>query len=788
MPKYIAGGKPIELELDPDFVAVKFNTSRRSVLEKAVAASAAVGDYRDRIDVPQFGLTLIPTAPAPTAAARSENAVRSMSADGAVDQVAAVYRRGDTRIVPTGRIVLAFRAATPEAARQRTLADHKLNAVEKSKHGEITAEINDPNADVFDVVERLSALQHVEFAEPDLVTIAPRRSYRALPPRGATLGLRSGNYFAAAAPMVFARPGPTAVGPDPLMGQQYYLELIEAAAAADEAEPSLDITVAVLDEGVDTAHQDLTNVRKSYDGTDDDEFQEPKATDAHGTACAGIVGATANNQLGVRGVAAGCSMQAVRIAYSDNSGDNWITTNRWIARSIDWAWENGADVLSNSWGGGSPSDDIIRAFQRARTQGRGGKGSVIVIAAGNASSPVDFPGNLDNVLTVSASNQDDEPKTKTSSDGESWWGSNFGPEVDVAAPGVGIVTTDISGDRGYNRTGNLEDYVLNFNGTSSACPQVAAVCALILSRNPSLTEAEVRTIVRETTDKVGSVLYDPATGHNPRMGQGRVNALRAVRRARSPIESGTEFDRVPNVAIPDADSNGVSDGIEVVAAGIVTGIEVEVDISHTYRGDLRVALVPPSGNAIMLHDRVGGSAHDVKTIYTPENSPSLAELVRSQPTPRGNWALHVADLASADIGRLNRWRLRLEVAVPPNSESKVVVPSNGTIPDNLPAGIRSETNVAIAGSISGLTVEVNITHTWRGDLEVSLVHDGITAPLHAREGESEDNIFQTYTMDNSPLADFRGREASGTWTLHVADRASRDTGKLSRWSLEVNVV
>jgi len=254
--------------------------------------------------------------------------------------------------------------------------------------------------------------------------------------------------------------------------------------------------------------------------------------------------------------------------------------------------------------------------------------AVVVIAAGNANSPVDFPGNLAHVLTVAASNQDDEPKTKTSSDGESWWGSNFGPEVDVAAPGVGIVTTDISGDRGYNRTGNLEDYVLNFNGTSSACPQVAGVCALVLSRNPSLTEAEVRRIVRETADKVGSVLYDPATGHNPRMGQGRANALRAVRRARPAIESGTEFDRVPHLAIPDANSNGVSDGLEVATAGVVVGLEVEVDISHTYRGDLRVALVPPSAAPLLLHDRVGGSAHDVKAMYTPQTTPSLAEFLR----------------------------------------------------------------------------------------------------------------------------------------------------------------
>ena len=141
-----------------------------------------------------------------------------------------------------------------------------------------------------------------------------------------------------------------------MLGQQYYLELLQAGAAIAEVAPSPSIIVAILDEGVDTTHPDLGGVTRSYDGTDDDEFQEPKANDAHGTACAGIVGATANNDLGVRGVAAGCSMFAVRIAYSDNTGENWVSTNEWIARSIDWSWSNGADVLSNSWGGGSPSN------------------------------------------------------------------------------------------------------------------------------------------------------------------------------------------------------------------------------------------------------------------------------------------------------------------------------------------------------------------------------------------------------------------------------------------------
>ncbi len=775
MPKYLVDGKPIQLEVDPDYVAVEFKPAQRSAMARAVASDGEVGDFRDRIEVPEFALTLVPTTVSPAGAVRSDNAVRSMRSSAAVSRASPVFRRGKTRIIPSGRLVLAFSAAVDEAQQAELLAAHGLRLLTRSAYGELTAELTNADADVFEVAETLTALAQVEFAEPDLITISPRDQSR---------GPSAGADGEMASPMA-GQPRAAAV-PDPLLGQQYYLERLQAIAASAEVAPRPDIIVAVLDEGVDTTHPDLGGVTRGYDGTDDDEFQEPKGNDAHGTACAGIVGATANNAIGVRGVAAGCSMFAVRIAHSDNTGKNWVTTNEWIARSINWSWDNGADVLSNSWGGGSPSNQISRAFDRARTQGRGGLGSVIVVAAGNDDSPVDFPGNLSNVLTVAASNQDDEPKTKTSSDGETWWGSNHGPEVDVAAPGVRIATTDITGDRGYNRSANAGDYVLNFNGTSSACPQAAAVCALVLSANPTLSEAEVRTILRETADKVGSVTYD-ANGHHERMGQGRVNALQAVRRARPAVETGTEFDRFPNLAIPDANASGISEAVEVAATGVVTGIEVEVDIEHSYRGDLRVSLLPPEGAAILLHNRDGGGAKDLKELYSPANSPALASLLQTQPGAAGIWRLQVADLASWDVGRLKHWRLKLAVAAAAKEASVVVVPSNGSIPDNSPAGLESHTELALAGRIAELSVAVEITHTWRGDLEVSLIHGGQTLRLHERGGGSAHNLFQTYTSADLPLAELLGKEASGTWTLRVADRAARDTGKLARWSLQVKV-
>jgi len=97
MPKYLVNGESVELELDPEYVAVKFKAARRSTMASAVSDAGDLGDYRNRIEVPEFGLTLLPTAPTTMAAARSENAIRSMRSSAAVSQAGMVFRRGKTR-------------------------------------------------------------------------------------------------------------------------------------------------------------------------------------------------------------------------------------------------------------------------------------------------------------------------------------------------------------------------------------------------------------------------------------------------------------------------------------------------------------------------------------------------------------------------------------------------------------------------------------------------------------------------------------------------------------------
>ena len=296
---------------------------------------------------------------------------------------------------------------------------------------------------------------------------------------------------------------------------------VAAKAAWTLTRGRAEVRVAVLDEGVDTEHPALKDaIVDQKDFVDGNAHARPDGNDAHGTACAGIIGSRDATYLGL---APECSLVAVRIAKGDGTG-NWIFDDFSTADAIDWAWQDGkADVLSNSWCGGPAVDVVSRAIERARTRGRQGRGSVVVFAAGNDNGPVNFPATIDEVISVGASNQWDERKSPTSRDGENWWGSNFGKSLKLVAPGVGIATTDIHGAAGYCSS----DFTLTFNGTSAAAPHAAAAAALIISLMPRLNEEKIRAIINQSTDP-----WTRAGGWDRFVGFGRLNVFSALRLAR----------------------------------------------------------------------------------------------------------------------------------------------------------------------------------------------------------------------------------------------------------------
>jgi len=300
------------------------------------------------------------------------------------------------------------------------------------------------------------------------------------------------------------------------------------------------IVVAILDCGVDSNHPDLTdNLVGGYDFYDND-YQPDPAVDyysyGHGTACAGLIAAHGNNLTGVTGVMWNCKIIPIRVG-----GPSYWITEADRATAFRWTANKGADILSNSWTFGTDPTPILQSAIADITKiggiGRGGKGCIVLFAAGNNSGPLRYPGRYPEVIAVGATSHNDVRCSY----------SNYGPELDIVAPssvtrglddfaltgGKGwLWTTDLHGPAGFSsRAGNpypdVLDYTL-FSGTSGACPIAAGVAALILSVDPNLTNLEVKRILYRSAHDLGEPGWDEYYGW------GRVDARAAVEMALNP--------------------------------------------------------------------------------------------------------------------------------------------------------------------------------------------------------------------------------------------------------------
>jgi M6 family metalloprotease-like protein len=237
--------------------------------------------------------------------------------------------------------------------------------------------------------------------------------------------------------------------------------------------------------------------------------------------------------------------------------------------------------------------------------------------------------------------------------------------------------------------------------------------------------------------------------------------------------------------IPDSEPQGIRSEMEIGEVGRVQEIGVSVDISHTYIGDLQVELETPSGAKALLHDRAGEHKDDLRETYRSSAVKALANLKGE--AINGKWKLNIRDLVRQDTGRLNWWRIELEYEASAQIAEGEANP-NAKIPDNDPKGLDSGIPIAASGRLTGISVNVDIAHTYIGDLVVEiLAPSGKSAVLHSRSGESKDNLKMSYSKESTAILEMLvGEEIKGNWTLSVRDLAAADDGTLNHWSLRIS--
>jgi len=326
---------------------------------------------------------------------------------------------------------------------------------------------------------------------------------------------------------------------------------IKAESAWGLTTGSQNIKIAIFDTGVNLGHPDLQgNLSAGYTAVSTTKLPGAPIIDnnnthdfAHGTKCAGVAAAIANNNRGIAGVAFNCKILPVTVGETGANGALYVTEYQMV-NCFDWALNNGADVISISFNCGDYNGIVTNAINNAVTNGRSGNGCVVVACAHNQNNINDpnfsvlFPANLPNVIAVGAIMENGQRRPN----------SRYGNPLNVVAPGDDIYTTWMSGSfvddpNKIIDNGNGDIYYKNFNSTSAATPHVAGVAAGILSIKPSLTQEAVRYIIERTASKNPPLPYTfnvnrpPGGTWNNEVGHGLLNAHAAYITANGPTVS-----------------------------------------------------------------------------------------------------------------------------------------------------------------------------------------------------------------------------------------------------------
>ncbi len=439
---------------------------------------------------------------------------------------------------------------------------------------------------------------------------------------------------------------------DPYFDEQWYLPKIKADQAWQRISASPNITIAVIDSGVQIDHPDLadniwinedeiagTGLDDSGNGFIDDihgwDFVDnvadpsPKLADgwtesgaSHGTMVAGIIAAVGNNNEGVTGVTWEAQIMPLRVL--NDKGEGRVSD---VVRAIDYAINNGADIINLSFVGFEYSSSLQAAINRASQAG-----VIVVSAAGNEDGsgdgfdtdetpvyPACYGKNNSLVLGVAATDPLDQ-KTDFSSYGYSC--------VDIAAPGVSFFNTITQGANPFEPDLLYDGY---WSGTSMSAPVISGTLALIAEMNPKLSPPEMVDILFKTADNISRL--------NPnylgQLGAGRVNVHRAVETAREML-----YNNLGRIISSPASENELDLELSDISGNLVD----ELEINQLIRSGARVASGDISGNGKSEIVIVPKKGEKPEIFIFSQEGKLIGRFFAYNPNFRGGMTVAVSDL------------------------------------------------------------------------------------------------------------------------------------------------
>ena len=488
---------------------------------------------------------------------------------------------------------------------------------------------------------------------------------------------------------------------DPLLPRQWTLKNTgqsEGTAGADanvfpvweSGRHGEGVVISIVDDGVESAHPDLTDrivPQAGYDYRDQDSQPEPEgangvdaegkpAADSHGTAVAGVAAASGNNGIGVAGAAYAARLVPIRL-IGGTAGDDQEA--KAMAHRLDLV-----HISNNSWGADDDGKTISAlgplmkaALDTALSQGRGGLGTIFVWSAGNGGNEQDNANNdgyanYPGTIAVGALN-------------------DLGHRADYSEPGAcliisapsgndksrlpGSFTTDLLGERGYNRA-DVEsdiaeiDYTSTFNGTSSAAPLVSGVVALMLQANPKLgwrdvQEVLIRSAAMTQPENPGWFTNSAKIRFNHEFGAGRVDAAAAVQLASGWRNLGARQSAVVVKAtkdLPPIPDEGIFEGNLLVTDDLrVEQVTLNLTLTHPSRGELAIDLISPAGTISHLFVPHGDTNQNIEHRFT--------SVFQWGESARGDWKLRIRDTVGGNAGQVSDYRLEVF-----GTRSEVVAP------------------------------------------------------------------------------------------------------------------